>query len=1112
MKTLHLLRKVMPITLIALGLGGLTTSAVQAQGTPFFAEDFNTPSASVTAINVYEAANSFDQVAFTYSGTGEVRKSFTSDGFYAGATGSGNIFLNYGKTLIISEIVTTNTSNISLSFGLYINKVPVGLTTDLKVEFSTNGTTFTDMPYTVQARSGWQYVTVSALLPKNQANVRLRFTNNSAATFQYRIDDIISLKDVCDFSAPTILFNNSSANGQSFCTGGGIVLTSTIPAGCSWIWKEVNGTDPNNYLALPGTATGNVSGSNGTASNQDISVSITGETTDKAYYLEVSKAQCALSDEIALVAQSVPVVTIGYNAGGVCAPNFAQAIDATVAGAPASPKYQWFYRAHGTTVSDFGAIAGETSEDLTAGKINTAGIYALQVRNNLNCGAPFTNSNGLKIYGTPQTPSVNATTLNFTAYACATDGHMLNTTERTALDGGVVSYDWQKNGATAADPADGEGQNTIAFNALVNGVYRVVVTVNGCASAPSNTATITVAQNPTATAVFSESGSPVTTSCEGDLVTLTAATPNDGNADGDNDDALTYDFFNSTDLNRLNAANSSAAYVLNQNGVTVEDGDIYDIVITNTETSCTSTITTVAFPVEAAPTQYTIGSLTGDTQVFSTPTTLTFCGVDNDNMVAVNNGSAIDDASPFSIQWFKKNGSLYTELTDEDGSPIVDVNATNPDGSKIYTSGTYRLKIGITNGCQQYIDKQVISNSIPAPAFAYSFDASPASLDPICFNTPATITAGTLDPNYSYTWKNGDNSPLSNGTASTNQVSLKYGTGAIVNPSGSTTVNYIVAIKDTRVSACAAIPFTTGTVTINQTPVEPTFTIPTNKNATFNSIGATNINYYWANNTAAGTSGKTDVLNLNSSNALLAITGAGTAASTINLFLNNNDVTPIAASAVANGLGNYTVNLNALNNLFASSSATASTIYPVKVKATLANGCTSTLSTAKNIVVFNISPSSGTNNVSVCGKAGSINANQNYAYGNFASTPPSLTLTLGKCAPSGTTLGRSSEEELETIAAEVAVAQGVVAYPNPFKDQLNIRFFVAQADSKVDVMITDMLGRIVMLYAPQTYTAGVQTVTWDGLAANGTKLPQGLYNVRVAVGNDISSTNVLLNE
>src|SRR6478672_1303478 len=113
-----------------------------------FLETVGAPAAT-TLISVYEAANGFDNDACTFSSSSspEADVRTTTPSTTTGASGTGNIFFSASgaRSLLITGInVSAYTAPLTLQLLIY--KGTTGTTgSELTIEYSTNGTTWTDV-------------------------------------------------------------------------------------------------------------------------------------------------------------------------------------------------------------------------------------------------------------------------------------------------------------------------------------------------------------------------------------------------------------------------------------------------------------------------------------------------------------------------------------------------------------------------------------------------------------------------------------------------------------------------------------------------------------------------------------------------------------------------------------------------------------------------------------------------------------------------------------------------------------------------------------------------------------------------------------------------------
>lgn len=1077
------------MSLIALGLGALAPSTVNGQGNVFFTETMGNPTNSITSIQVHQTSLGFDNSAtgVYYDGTGDIRKSYTSDGFYGtapGGQGSGtaNAFLNYGKTLTMTNVNTSGRSNIVLGFGLYKHK---SSTTPhpVKVYYKNGAGAKTEIPFTIASASGWEFLVSTSTIPASNS-LELYFENNSP-TIQYRIDDIRIISDACGVTTPTVRFNGSAgATSGSVCQGATFSLFADVDANCTYQWQR-NGV---NISGASGTTT--------TAATIRYDAPLNADVADATYSITVKKigGPCAITDDFALTVNPSPAAVTTYTTSGST-----KCKGETITGALPSgtTSFKWYYKA--TSGGTYVFLDNQPAANIAAPAqtLSQPGFYALQVQDASSCKSPL--GDGIQLFSAPATPIVN--NLNSPVarkiYTCETS-QILSITNAATYAGQSPTYQWKlaptysnESGATNStyQPADQTSTKT----------YKVQVTVNECPSL-SDDVILFKADKPAATTAVND-----ITPCEGTPLILSATVTDDGNSTAA--DNLSYVYLqNGTAVSTTSSTSSTTdtytiASAVKPVGLNNGSNGDYTVKITNEVTGCLKTfdIAVDGNKVEVKPATHYYLAGEFNNRLDTPSNTFYFCPPDGENtqlIYLVN-----EDDGDERIQNDQTGGSPYTlawKLASTPGTTISDAGDFEVGGLDL-ESGAYIVNITHNVNCPATIPFNLSIVDIGTPTFT----VTPVSAS-VCYNNALTIAPNnTSGLSYSYT---------TNGKASNtnNVLSLTYGGANGIANNATTSQPFTFPYVATHTASGCTVTGDLPTVTVQSTPAVPTVTVQTNKNRTFNSIGATNINYYWANNTIGGTAGKTDVLNLNTADALISATGTTTASSIIRYYINDSLIS--SASNTATGGGTFAVLLNKFNDSFNSASSTATTTYTLK--ATASNGtCTSGASTARNIIAFNISPSSNSaTNVSVCGKTGGLNANQQYNYNNFATTPPSGTLTLGACPAGATTLGRGGNDlDVTEVAAETAVAQGVVAYPNPFKEMVTIQFFVAQ-ESNVTIMITDMLGRIVKVYAPEAYTAGVQKITWDGLAASGAKLPVGIYNVKVAAGDDVSTTRVMLTE
>jgi len=195
-----------------------TILSVATAQTTIFSENMGTPAAT-TSIASYTGWQ--NNGVLTFSGTADVRNTTVSSG-YTGASGGGNIFFTnvIGRDFVISGINTSLYNSLTLSFGVHKPLNSTSGLPDLKVEVSSDGTTYTQLTYTGlpsgTGTAGWYFRTASGTIPST-SNLRIKFTQMSAFTgYQLRLDDI-KLTGVC--ISPVTYYTDADGDGYGIGTG-----------------------------------------------------------------------------------------------------------------------------------------------------------------------------------------------------------------------------------------------------------------------------------------------------------------------------------------------------------------------------------------------------------------------------------------------------------------------------------------------------------------------------------------------------------------------------------------------------------------------------------------------------------------------------------------------------------------------------------------------------------------------------------------------------------------------------------------------------------------------------------------------------------------------------
>jgi len=220
--------------LLMLFVGLMTTITF---GQTILSENFGTPAAS-TAMATYTGYQSTSPI--TFAGTGTIRSTSASSG-YTGASGAGNAYLgSTGTANQYLQINGLNTSaytpaNIKFTFGYWTYAIP---TTQMVLQYSTDGSTWTNIAFLNNTAAGWNQVTIpNGTLPAS-STLSLKFSQ-PGTTDQFRIDDIYiaNINPNCLFTlgTPTTVCNTTTYNLDTYSatipftggTGGTFTITST---------------------------------------------------------------------------------------------------------------------------------------------------------------------------------------------------------------------------------------------------------------------------------------------------------------------------------------------------------------------------------------------------------------------------------------------------------------------------------------------------------------------------------------------------------------------------------------------------------------------------------------------------------------------------------------------------------------------------------------------------------------------------------------------------------------------------------------------------------------------------------------------------------------------
>lgn len=269
----------------------LGLSFLQGTAQQFFSENFGTLTPSDPNQNVSDYNGFQYGPPISYSGTAMVSGDVSAIG-YPAASGFSNVTFEPSTTqyLLVSGINTSGYSSdsITMTFGYYKDSTSAE---DILLEYSTNGTNFTPVEFSLLNDSGWQLVRVNNTIPAAE-NLSIRFSQRS--NLLLKIDDLrFRTSEECPLRISTIY---STCNENTLGTD---TYTVFIP---------FNGGGSQSYGIT--ASSGTVMGDNPTTQEEgiiqiadvqegrDLTFDIVGTSCDYSYF--VNGPQCKPEQELPL--------------------------------------------------------------------------------------------------------------------------------------------------------------------------------------------------------------------------------------------------------------------------------------------------------------------------------------------------------------------------------------------------------------------------------------------------------------------------------------------------------------------------------------------------------------------------------------------------------------------------------------------------------------------------------------------------------------------------------------------------------------------------------------------------------------------------------------------
>ncbi|SFC03860.1 zinc-dependent metalloproteinase lipoprotein, BF0631 family [Flexibacter flexilis DSM 6793] len=549
-----------------------------------------------------------------------------------------------------------------------------------------NGSTVANASYAWTGPNGFsstsQNPSISNATTAAAGNYALTVTVNGCTSAVSSVDVMVNAKPTASASSTTTIA----------CAGTTLQLNAATVANASYAW-----TGPNGF----------------TSTSQNPSIANATVAASGTYSLTVTTNGCtSTASTVAITVKPLPTVTASTTTASICVGGTIQLNGSTVANA----SYAW------TGPNGFSS----TSQNPSISNVTTsaAGNYALTVSVN---GCTSAVSSVDVVVNAKPTASASVTN----ASVCA--GSTIQLNAATVVN---ASYAWTgPNGFTSTS----QNPTITGATTAASGNYSLVVTTNGCTSAPSFV-DIFVNTIPTASA-----SAAATSVCVGSAIQLNAATV----------DNATYAWsgpngFTSTEQNPLVATTTTAAT------------GTYSLTVTTN--SCASTASTVTVTVNAIPTAPTV-----------TNTTTTVC-----QNAAL---TTLPTVAGTGLQWYAD-----AALT----QPITVANPAAPTASELVSTATAgEFTVFVTQnvaGCQSTASTYTVLVN-PAPSSVADVAASV-----VCEGSPINLLATAVSgATYAWSGPNGFSSTQQNPTIAAATTAATGTYTLVVTLNGCTTTSTVNA-------------------------------------------------------------------------------------------------------------------------------------------------------------------------------------------------------------------------------------------------------------------------------------------------------------------------------
>ncbi len=695
---------------------------------------------------------------------------------------------------------------------------------------------------------------------------------------------------------------------------------------------------------------------------------------------------------------------------------------------------------------------------------NAAGSYSVVVTNTVSGCATGIASNVVTV-------SLDNTAPVITLSAATNDGTITCTNTLvivtpTITPASNLTYTWSPGTGMSTSP------NLASATFTAAGVYTLAVTntVTGCVTSMTNAAN--------SFTVIADNASPTFTLGTASSVTTTCAAPN-----------ATLSGTSNADPNSVYTWTTPTSLTVTGNPIVSSGAGTYSVIVTNTVNGCSTSATTPATVDVVADSGIPTGTLSASSVSIT-------CSNPTPSV------SITSTATPVSYNWTPTTGIVPgTETT---STPVFNA------------AGSYSAVITNTaSSCASSINANVVTvildNTIPVISLSSSINSGSITCSVLSINVTPTVTPGS---DLTYTW-----SPSVGLSTSANQANATFTATGI----------YTLAITNTLTGCVSSSTSTANTFTVAGDTIHPTASISITSTNTVIGCGAGNTSVVLQGNPSGSNPTSISWLPGSITTPTLDVTTAGVytlevvdavngCSVTTNYTVTGNTSPPqgVNAGAAANiACGNTTVTLNG-------TTTTTNTSYSWAGPSgtSILSGGTTLNPTVTEVGDYTLTV---TDNITGCSTTSTVNVTQANATASITANPasgisplvvdftgagansPSYSWNFGEGTtspnqnPSNTfmtgtyivTLTTTSGSCTATATVEIVVEDGFsLEIPNVFtpNDDGANDFFTIKSTGVKEIAL-----QVFNRWGEKLFEFTGAKASWDGLAPNGIRVPEGTY-------------------